>query len=238
MTLKGVYHTLEDSDFLWVLLSVCLLIFVSPLITDLSWGSGLLNLFILLSLLGSIYSIRDNKAHVIASLLIMMVWILTGVLGVMMHDADLNVVSDAVAVVFFAHISLVLLVRVFHQPNVNFDTIAGAISVYFLIGVIGAFIFSVLAGLDPGALDIPQNLIEDEADPHNLRLMLYFSFVTLTTLGYGDITPISNAARIQVYLEALLGQLYLTVLIARLVSQQLSQSIATRIAEDFSGDKP
>jgi len=232
MTPAGLYKILKQSEFLVVLISVCLLIFVSPLITDLSWGYGLVNLFILLSLVGSSYSIRANVKQVMISLVLMIVWILTGVLGYMMHDGDLNLASNIIAVVFFSHISLVLLLRVFQSSYVDLDTIAGAVSVYFLIGVIGAFIFSVLVGLDPHALNMTVQAAEQVEAPHNFRLMIYFSFVTLTTLGYGDITPLSNLARIQAYLEALLGQLYLTVLIARLVGQHISQRTWAEEAEE------
>ncbi|MCU7959570.1 MAG: hypothetical protein KZQ58_06135 [gamma proteobacterium symbiont of Bathyaustriella thionipta] len=160
----------------------------------------------------------------LASVVFLILWVLTGVVGFLIHDGDLSLISNIIAVIFFSHISLVLLVRVFQRQTINFDTIAGAISVYFLIGVIGAFIFLVLLGLDSQALDIPLNLLTEGEEHRQFSLMMYFSFVTLTTLGYGDITPLSNAARIQVYLEALLGQLYLTVLIARLVGQHISQS--------------
>lgn len=61
--------------------------------------------------------------------------------------------------------------------------------------------------------------------------MIYYSFVTLTTLGYGDIVPVSPSARSLATLEALTGQLYLTVLVARLVGLQITHS-ARRRSED------
>ncbi len=63
-----------------------------------------------------------------------------------------------------------------------------------------------------------------EGRQHDLRNLVYFSFVTLTTLGYGDISPVSASARTLVTVEALVGQLYLVILIARLVSLEIAHS--------------
>lgn len=63
-----------------------------------------------------------------------------------------------------------------------------------------------------------------ESQQNDLRHLVYFSFVTLTTLGYGDISPASFGARTLVTLEALVGQLYLVILIARLVSLEVAYS--------------
>ena len=115
-----------------------------------------------------------------------------------------------------------MLYRVLKYRTVTFDTIAGALAVYLLIGIIGALVFSTIFLIDPTAIDVKAELLHLDADPRRLDIFTYFSFVTLTTLGYGDITPISTLARVQSYMEALMGQIYITVLIARLVSLEVS----------------
>jgi hypothetical protein len=92
------------------------------------------------------------------------------------------------------------------------DRIFGAVVLYFLIGLISALAYTGLYSQDSGAFS---KLPTENGGFFDL---LYFSFVTLTTLGYGDITPVARAALSLAMLEALVGQLYPTIIIARLVS--------------------
>ena len=115
-----------------------------------------------------------------------------------------------------------ILAHVFKSTHITRETIAGAICAYLLIGAIWAHVFSTVENVSPGSF--ADNSIEAAASgPEPMRdqadRFTYFSFVTLTTLGYGDITPMTRAAKNLAALEAIFGQLYLAVLIARLVGQ-------------------
>ena len=90
--------------------------------------------------------------------------------------------------------------------------IQGAVAAYLLLGVIWADAYSLVALLRPGAFSGPVSPADGP------RAWLYFSFVTLTTVGYGDVLPVHPAARSLAILEAVVGPLYLAILIARLVS--------------------
>lgn len=131
----------------------------------------------------------------------------------------------AVGVILLA-IGLLIGTEVFTQSAVDGDAICGSISVYMLIGVIFSTGYSILLILQPDSFSISPTLeVQDPSlGPH--RLMLYFSFTTLTTVGYGDITPTSDLARSLSNVEAILGQAYLTVLVARLVGKHLAKSLA------------
>ncbi|HEV2976452.1 MAG TPA: potassium channel family protein [Casimicrobiaceae bacterium] len=103
-------------------------------------------------------------------------------------------------------------INVFAPGRSITDRIFGAIVLYLLIGLIAAFAYFALYGIDPGAFSkLP-------AGNGDIGDWLYFSFVTLTTVGYGDITPITRSARAIAMLEALVGQLYPAIIIARFVS--------------------
>jgi voltage-gated potassium channel Kch len=102
----------------------------------------------------------------------------------------------------------VILQRIFRHPEVSLATILGAICVYLLIGLVFAEIYLMLD-------DIETFFAQGERPPGDF---LYFSFVTLTTTGYGDLTPGSRAAKAIVVYEAIAGQLFLAILIARLVT--------------------
>lgn len=107
-----------------------------------------------------------------------------------------------------------LLRRLFRTKRVTADTLSSAISAYFLLGILWAFVYSMLARLEPGSFRGMQE--SGAAD------FFYFSFVTLTTLGYGDISPVTDTAQTVAVLEAVVGQLYLAITIARLVGLHIA----------------
>lgn len=100
--------------------------------------------------------------------------------------------------------------------------IQGAIAVYLMLGLIWAFAYSLVELQVPGSFQLPAAAAANGTT--GMRSFVYFSFVTLTTLGYGDVIPLSSGARTLATLEALAGQLYLAVLVARLVALQIAHS--------------
>ena len=123
--------------------------------------------------------------------------------------------SDVLAVLLLLILIFLVLVQVFREGPITGYRIQGAIVVYMLMGVGWAVAYQVVLHLAPGAFSFAQTpptagLME--------RALIYYSYVTLTTVGYGDITPLHPFARSLAMAEALTGQLYPAILIARLVS--------------------
>lgn len=119
---------------------------------------------------------------------------------------------------FLAYTAAIMLSYFFKQKEITADVIIGGICVYFLIGLMWAYIFIALEMVHPGSFHIAKDAVANEAE------FTYFSFVTLTTLGYGDTTPLSTPARNFVLIEAVMGQLYIAILIARLVGIHIAQA--------------
>ena len=112
-----------------------------------------------------------------------------------------------------------ILAYVYRARRVTSEVIFGALSVYLLIGLAFALAFSTLELLRPGSLSLPGDATAlGLGDAHLFSIITYFSYVTMTTLGYGDIGPLTPGARSLATLEALMGQLFLAVLMARLVA--------------------
>lgn len=113
---------------------------------------------------------------------------------------------------------------------VRADTVAGSLCVYLLMALAWSFIYTFLYIRDPGSFQsVAAPLDPAGHTPRELqRELTYFSFVTITTLGYGDITPASMSAKTLSYLEAVIGQLYLIALVSRLV--------ALHVAHQFERD--
>ena len=111
-----------------------------------------------------------------------------------------------------------VIAQVFREGPITMYRVLGAVAVYLLLGVTWGVGYQLLSTVDPNAFTIsmrsPSPLLRESE-------FLYFSFVTLTTVGYGDITALSPTARSLVMMEALTGQLFPAILIARLVSMEL-----------------
>lgn len=115
-------------------------------------------------------------------------------------------------------------IEVFSTSDIDGDVICGAISIYILTGLSFGAVYSAILLDSPDAFSIAENLRSQDAalGPH--RIMLYFSLSTLTTAGYGDITPVSDLARSLTNLQAVTGPVYLAVVMARLVSLQIARA--------------
>jgi ion channel len=110
----------------------------------------------------------------------------------------------------------VTLSRVLHHKRVTHETVLGALCTYVLVGLLFAFLFLAVA-------DFREAPFFAQEGVHEQSEFLYFSFVTLTTLGFGDLSPAVGLPQALVALEALLGQIFLVTLVARLVTLWVRQ---------------
>lgn len=120
--------------------------------------------------------------------------------------------------IYFSFITYVLFKDLLRSEEITGSVIIGAFAGYFLIGVIWFFIFGLLDSIYPDTTNIDMTNIDmGEED------MLYFSFITLTTIGYGDFSPTSSLGQKIAILEGLVGQFYIAIIMAILVGKFLSR---------------
>lgn len=172
----------------------------------------------LIFLMLSVFVISESKKSRSLSF-ILAIGLIAGHFLEMVFENERAILLGTIAcgILFFAHLVTTIGKEVFTSKNVNLNTISGSICIYILLSVIWTFLYDLVLIVDPHAFSF--NL--DSVHPH--ANFSYFSLVTLTTLGFGDITPVAPIAQSLTVLEALLGQIYLTVLVARLVGLHLSQ---------------
>ena len=108
--------------------------------------------------------------------------------------------------------------KLFTAPRVTLNTLLRAMSVYLLLATAFAAVYGIIAREHPDAFRAAEGVFSGPAGTMNWADVLYFSFATLTTLGYGDITPTAPVARMVVSFEAVIGPLYLAIVVARLVA--------------------
>lgn len=147
----------------------------------------------------------------------------------------LNVIIIPGWAIFYAFAAVAVLSRVGRFRRITVDEIAGAISAYILIGLFFTMVFLWLELLQPGSFDIraqvnPNKLV-DYSD------FVLFSFATLTTLGYGDITPLTHLAQVLSVLESMIGVLYVAILVGGLVGMLISEQLAKKHQKEEAATK-
>jgi len=151
----------------------------------------------------------------------------------------LDIAGSAFTLLALITLTLVVLVRAFNDTgSVTLSRVQGAVAAYVLFGISWSILYRLLDLCLPTAFSITASAA---MTPTEMRESLaYFSFVTLTTLGYGDITAIHPISRMFVVFEALVGQLYPATLLARLVSLEIShrQEWTRTMAQDPDGISP
>lgn len=128
-------------------------------------------------------------------------------------------------IAFFTFTVIVLLRQVIHDTTVTLDTIAGAICAYLLLSAIWALVFLLIELSHPGSFQVNGHPFDAPLLIGGSRVpdFIYLSLITLSTVGYGDIVPVTRPARMLAALEGVIGQLYLAVLIARLIGLHASR---------------
>lgn len=198
--------------------------FAYPIASDL-FGGGLLRFSITAMLLAGLYAVA-NHPWTFRVLLVAVVPVMLS--NWFLDPYDTNILVDRLASLainlFLFTVMIVVFVDVVRSQRVSADTIFGAVAVYLLFGVTMALMFQFVNNVEPGSVISSVGEATSLSERHDqFSEFLYFSFVTLTSVGYGDLTPIGAQARSLAMLEGVIGQLYLAILIARLVGIHIAQ---------------
>lgn len=133
--------------------------------------------------------------------------------------------TSSVAFILLAGCAFVVLAYIFRSPRVTLDVLLAAVAAYLLIALAFAALYSLVFHLDPQSFRLPEWI--DRGAVEGMRTeMVYFSLVTLATLGYGDILPSSPFTQMLAVLEAVIGQFFMAVLVAWLVGMFISYNFA------------
>ena len=202
-----------------LLFALVALIVVAPLIPlERAWF--VVELLFDLILLAGVYSVGSAR-HRFPFLVLTFVTLAVRWGELISGVAGLDFGALALTVTWLLYALWIIIAHLFQQTNVTMDTILGAVVVYLLGAVAFSMLFQALELTSPGSFaGLPADIHEDR--PALASTMLYFSLVCITTMGYGDIVPLSNIARPFAVIEGVFGQLYLAVMIARLVGLHIA----------------
>ena len=196
---------------------VLLLIFVSFVFTaagpdNATWGQGVLVLIQTATLVVALWTSGLGRAAALLSVLLVAVGITVAAAQILSGGDTLTGATAILNALLLVTVGVVIAVGVFDQRTVNRQSVLGAICIYLLIGMDFTFVYGAAAALGSGDFFA-------EGTDGTPSLRLYFSYVTLTTVGYGDYTPAGDLGHTLAIVEALLGQLYLVTVVAVIVSR-------------------
>ena len=180
------------------------------------------------TLLISVLSLAGSKRVFIAAWILISAKIILDIVAFVHPVTSIHIAEAIIMLAFFMLATAFAFQRVLDDEFVDINRIAGAISIYMLLGLIWTSLYFFLSLLDPEAFNGLSTVSTSALKLHETVYMdlLYYSYVTLSTLGYGEITPASRAAQSLAYLEAICGVMYVAVLVAALVGSYGNKRVA------------
>lgn len=196
-----------------LLLTELVLILGYPFFVGTARQFELFRLTAVLVFVASLYAFLGRGRLTVAAFLLGVPAVVIHVANVIGYLPGLGTLATALGLVFLVFVTSVFIIGLVSLPTVTMDTLAGAVSAYLLIGITYGLAYGLIEQLHPGSF-------RDTVEPRHVIIpseFIFFSFVTLTTVGYGDIVPWGPHARALAIIEGVTGIMYPAVLIGRLV---------------------
>jgi hypothetical protein len=202
----------RDRDRYGVLLVLVLVDYVALILVDSGRWAGLVHAVpVSLTVLLALHTSGAWPRTVRFAQIVVFLAVVAGITQVFTDARQNGAVGSWLAAVLLVIASMAVLRRILRHSSVTLETLYGAVSVYIMIGLIFSYLY---VGI--GHVTTSQFFAQTKSPVSSDYV--YFSYITLTTVGFGDFTPVTNVARSVVVLEALIGQIFLVTLVARLVS--------------------
>jgi hypothetical protein len=200
------------------------MIVAGSLVTTSPGAQALLWLLYLGLFAGGLRAIWSQRRLVVLAAILAAIFLASLGTDLEMASRAWTLATASAGLLFFSLLIAVLLRDVMTEREVSLDTVFGASCVYLLLGMAWAMLYLIVETVSPGSF----RLETATGGTDEARDLLYFSYVTLATVGYGDVTPLARPARALAALEGIIGQLYVAVTIARLVALHTQRAAARR----------
>jgi len=210
----------QSNNFIYLCGALIALLFSASLVQQFSgtWGEALFTLVSIAMLIVSSKSIHTDRSWKnIVYVLIFFVLILS-VFARVFSFSYIAYLNLTILLFFFIGSFWTAYKQILFEGKVDGNKMIGSLSLYLLLGLIWTTFYLILIQLDPTAF----TGIESGNWKQNFSQVAYYSFVTLTTLGYGDILPVNRVAQFFVYMEAIVGVFYMAIIVSSLISLRLA----------------
>ena len=202
-----------------MLLLITILGFIigGPFVDELFRLEFIPDIFLTTVFIFAIYAISLEKKYIYIGLLLAAPMFISIWISHLFKSLELFALGELFGALFAGFVISLLVKFIFQEKEVTKEVIYAAVVVYLLIGIMWSFFYFILDYFYPDSFSFP------EISSPTIYRYLYFSYVTLTTLGYGDVAPLTSKAGSLVILEAITGQIYLVVIVAWLVGMHVSR---------------
>ena len=217
MQLRIPFTRIHIGRFLFLFISLILMFVLRPFLDGFTHITTLIPIFFLIIFVSAVFAVSQKKRTFFTALFLALATEVSELWSHLSSSPYPNLLRDIFAGLLLAYTATHIVIYLFREKRVTGDLIIGAVCSYFLIGLAWSFLLSALETLQPGSFQAQQGMIDQTT-------LTYYSFITLTTVGYGDMTPVSSPARALSVLEAMMGQLYVAIIIARLVGIHITRS--------------
>lgn len=228
-------HISKQNNFVYLFFSLITLLFSAAMVGELpgSLGEDFFSLITLLMLLTSIKSIKTDVPWRKTVYVVIAVFTLLTILGKFSPQDFYVYFTLVILLVFFIGSFVVAFKQVLFVGDIDSNKIVGSLTLYILLGLIWATIYLIILVTDPQAF----SGIDAGSWQEIFSRVAYYSFVTLTTLGYGDILPTNHIAEFFVYMEAIIGVFYMAIIVSSLISLRLAALQKSREQEEKQQEK-
>ena len=212
-----------QNNFVYFFFSLIILLFSAAVVVEFSGslGEDIFSFVILIMLLVSIKSLHADATWRWTAYSIIISFILLTIFAKLFNHQVTVYFILLTLLIFFIHVFIIAAKQVLFVGNIDTNKIIGSLTLYILLGLIWAVIYLIIIAMDPHAFSGIEAANWKQIFSH----VAYYSFVTLTTLGYGDILPTNHIAEFFVYMEAIIGVFYMAIIVSSLISLHLSTNV-------------
>ena len=210
----------QKNNFVYLFFSLLIFLFSAAIMSEFpgTLGQDIFSIVTILMLMVSIKSLKTDKTWKWTVYALVLSFVILTVLGKMFNHHLSTYLILIILLMFFIGSFSTAAKQVLLVGDIDGNKIIGSLSLYILLGLIWAVIYLILLVMDPIAF----SGVEAGSWQQNFSRVAYYSFVTLTTLGYGDVLPTNHLAEFFVYLEAIIGVFYMAIIVSSLISLRLS----------------
>ncbi len=214
-----------ESSFTILFTGLIVLFLLIPFIVDHFLALELMLLALSVGLVIGVYALSRSRRLLATAVVLVVVNQGLRWAALASGDPTLVLLAHISRPIFFGFATFFIIRHLFRESEVTTETVFAVLCGYLLLGIVWASLYALIELLNPGSFVSGGEPVFSshlgQLDRGRGSLLFYFSFVTLTTLGYGDVTPATSAAGTFAALEAVTGQLYIAILIARMVSMHV-----------------
>ncbi len=210
---------MKQGNFVYMLIGLLVFLLLAPAITQyFPTGSTIIIQLAFMSVMViGVWSFEGDTKWFIAGISLAILGVILSITNFFFESRVIFLTSLANILAFCVLSAVDAMKQILFSGRITTNKLIGSVCIYLLLGLIWGLIYIFIAEVSPDAF----KGLTLSSDLSSTWEYIYYSFVTLTTLGYGDISPVNAYARVLAYLEAIAGQLYIAILVASLVGAHI-----------------